>query len=367
MNNRNNTKPVRTCILLALATAGASSVVAEPSSQYSYTDEWSIVSAPPPSGPFRSIHLDPRIPGQGVAPPALAPNPEQLVEQAVDTGPAATGSTTSDLSQLPAPAAGYGTPPPAMPAPPRAGAAMTGTDMPPHGMLPPPPGPGEMPSPPMAGTEPAPMEPRGMMPPMPGPEDMPMDPRGMMPPMPKPGDMPAPPRTEPAPMEPRGMMPPMPKPEDMPMDPRGMMPPMPGPGDMPMDPRKMMPPMHGEQQVKPGEMAEQPGSRPEIKPATRPPLTESYGRMAPPAMSEGERGYSMPPAAEQQPPVSGQYGRMRPQYHAPWQYGPGMPAYGNWPQYGHQRAPAPRQDQDIPPPSAYPEDPYYGGSTTPQQ
>ena len=136
------------------------------------------------------------------------------------------------------------------------------------------------------------------------------------------------------------------------MDPRGMMPPMPGPGEMP--------PMREQQRDMPEAMAGQPGGRPDIQPATRPPLTEAYGRMAPPP--EGDRGYAMPPSAEPQPPVTGQYGRGWPQYRAPWQYGPGyMPGYMHRPQYGYPYAPVPRQDQDIPPPSAYP-----GGSSAPQ-
>lgn len=44
---------------------------------FTYVDDWETVSAPPPPGPYRSINLDPRIPGQGAAssfamePPAM--------------------------------------------------------------------------------------------------------------------------------------------------------------------------------------------------------------------------------------------------------------------------------------------------------
>lgn len=33
-------------------------------SEFVYSDDWSIVSAPPPPGPYNSVNLDPRIPGQ---------------------------------------------------------------------------------------------------------------------------------------------------------------------------------------------------------------------------------------------------------------------------------------------------------------
>ena len=34
------------------------------SSFYTYSDDWAIVSAPPPPGPYQSVNVDPRIPGQ---------------------------------------------------------------------------------------------------------------------------------------------------------------------------------------------------------------------------------------------------------------------------------------------------------------
>jgi hypothetical protein len=33
-------------------------------SYYTYHDDWAIVSAPPPPGPYQSVNIDPRIPGQ---------------------------------------------------------------------------------------------------------------------------------------------------------------------------------------------------------------------------------------------------------------------------------------------------------------
>lgn len=37
----------------------------EPALPYQYSNEWSLVSAPPPAGPYRSINIDPRVPGAG--------------------------------------------------------------------------------------------------------------------------------------------------------------------------------------------------------------------------------------------------------------------------------------------------------------
>jgi hypothetical protein len=34
------------------------------SSMFTYHDDWAIVSAPPPPGPYQSVNIDPRIPGQ---------------------------------------------------------------------------------------------------------------------------------------------------------------------------------------------------------------------------------------------------------------------------------------------------------------
>jgi hypothetical protein len=67
---------VRHCLGTVLAIAGSlvlPGAIAEdqPSgaadmqtSYYTYSDDWAIVSAPPPPGPYQSVNVDPRIPGQ---------------------------------------------------------------------------------------------------------------------------------------------------------------------------------------------------------------------------------------------------------------------------------------------------------------
>lgn len=63
---------------------------------YTYHDDWAIVSAPPPPGPYQSVNIDPRIPGQGdVIPPFVngfneSPTPrEQLPDDFMGAPPAA--------------------------------------------------------------------------------------------------------------------------------------------------------------------------------------------------------------------------------------------------------------------------------------
>ena len=45
-----------------------------PAPAYTYNDDWGLVSAPPPQGPYNAINLDPRIPGQDLVAPMPMPN-----------------------------------------------------------------------------------------------------------------------------------------------------------------------------------------------------------------------------------------------------------------------------------------------------
>lgn len=440
-----NIKPVGNLMLLALATAAPLSGMAESGPQYSYSDEWSIVSAPPPSGPFRSIHLDPRIPGQGIAPPAVSTPFDDIPEQQAgsDAGmtslpPPAAGIVdhappVADAEAAPMPSPGLLPPPPGpadLSAPSVAGAAAP--PMAPPGLLPPPPGPTDLPAPPVAGVEMAPPDgmvppllepeelpappvagvelapPEGMLPPLLEPEEMPappvagaeppLAPPGMLPPLPGPEEMPAPPvaGAEPPPMAPPGMLPPLPGPEEMPappvagvepppLAPPGMLPPLPGPEELPappvagaepppMAPPGLLPPVRSEYKDMPSTAAgrvDRRAARADIKPATRPPLTRQYGRRAPPTEDYDYPRYGRPQATE--PPVYGQYGRRMPRprgnynYWAPArQYGrSGAPGYRDTPAYGYQREPAEWQEEEVPPPTAYPAPSYRGGHVYP--
>ena len=81
---------------VALSTDLPPAEAENPSSYYTYNDDWAIVSAPPPPGPYQSVNLDPRIPGQEDVRPSFAgalnvpsTGNEQLPENFMDEPPAA--------------------------------------------------------------------------------------------------------------------------------------------------------------------------------------------------------------------------------------------------------------------------------------
>ncbi len=68
-----------------------------PPAAYTYSDDWALVSAPPPQGPYNAINLDPRIPGQDL----VAPMPMPDIEPPVVPGPGAAPSTQEDAATAP--------------------------------------------------------------------------------------------------------------------------------------------------------------------------------------------------------------------------------------------------------------------------
>jgi len=65
-----------------------------PGTEFTYTDEWAVVSAPPPPGPYRAVNIDPRVPGVDAVPPltldAAAPAADNLIPaEAMANAPAA--------------------------------------------------------------------------------------------------------------------------------------------------------------------------------------------------------------------------------------------------------------------------------------
>ena len=63
---------------------------------FRYSDDWKIVSAPPPPGPYNTVNVDPRVPGQDITRPV--PRDLMLTEPS-DRMP-------DELGQVPPPSAG---------------------------------------------------------------------------------------------------------------------------------------------------------------------------------------------------------------------------------------------------------------------
>lgn len=80
----------------SLAGEAAGDTPAGQAGGYQYSDDWKIVSAPPPPGPYATVHVDPRVPGQDVSRPA----PRDLMV----TEPA--GHVPADPGRMPPPGAG---------------------------------------------------------------------------------------------------------------------------------------------------------------------------------------------------------------------------------------------------------------------
>ena len=72
MTDRRNKMLIATPVMLAVLAVMPVSGFAEKELEFTYSDEWSVVSAPPPSGPYRVVHIDPRVPGQWVTPPVTS-------------------------------------------------------------------------------------------------------------------------------------------------------------------------------------------------------------------------------------------------------------------------------------------------------
>ena len=54
---------------LLLVTSAALAGESAPTYEFTYSDDWAVVSAPPPPGPYRAVNIDPRVPGGDAIPP----------------------------------------------------------------------------------------------------------------------------------------------------------------------------------------------------------------------------------------------------------------------------------------------------------
>lgn len=81
-------------VLLLLPLLQAAPVVVAEDAPFTYSDDWGLVSAPPPPGPYQAVNIDPRVPGQDAIPPMTtgAESPrewEQMPDEMVTNPPAA--------------------------------------------------------------------------------------------------------------------------------------------------------------------------------------------------------------------------------------------------------------------------------------
>jgi hypothetical protein len=56
-------------LLLLLPLLQATPLAMAEVAPFTYSDDWSLVSAPPPPGPYQPVNIDPRVPGQDAIPP----------------------------------------------------------------------------------------------------------------------------------------------------------------------------------------------------------------------------------------------------------------------------------------------------------
>lgn len=355
MTDKRNKMLFATPVMLAVLAAIPFSGFAEQELEFTYSDEWSVVSAPPPSGPYRAVHVDPRVPGQGIIPPvtssfevgdpattpapdvqpgsidstaATTPATQPLVTERVDVrDQAATGMTTAVpmdeegmAIELPVPGDAATASAPEADASDSAAATVTPTDEQSR----------------MATGAPDSSQDSGIEVLAPPTLSSSTDKT----------DAVEAPEAAVAPVE---VVTPAPVVE-VPVQEKALVAPM-------------LPP------AVPGHYA--PGlpavaGHEADMPAARPPVPGVPDNAMPPPAA-GAPGAAMAPPATGRPDAAESYGRMMPQppaYNYPgrnWQPGWGMPGYGNMPPYGYYRGPAEGMGSEVPPPGRYVPPPNYGG------
>ncbi len=68
-------------LLLGVAFFSQAASAEDPEAEFKYSDEWSLVSAPPPAGPYQPVNIDPRVPGPGTLPQVPMAMPRLQAEQ----------------------------------------------------------------------------------------------------------------------------------------------------------------------------------------------------------------------------------------------------------------------------------------------
>jgi len=105
MNANRSHMGMRLILLLSAAFLSQLINAAESEAQFKYSDEWSLVSAPPPAGPYQPVNIDPRVPGPGTIPeipmsmPRLQAGHEMPAESQVEANPMDSTSEQMMLEQ----------------------------------------------------------------------------------------------------------------------------------------------------------------------------------------------------------------------------------------------------------------------------
>jgi hypothetical protein len=92
-------------LVLVLQLVAQPAIAEEAPVQYQYSEEWSVVSAPPPTGPYRSVNIDPRVPGAGAVTPIpmnMPPPLDAVAENPADTVAEAPEAAAADQALEPA-------------------------------------------------------------------------------------------------------------------------------------------------------------------------------------------------------------------------------------------------------------------------
>ena len=95
---------------LCLLTTSVLAEESAPISEFKYTDDWAVVSAPPPPGPYRAVNIDPRVPGVDATPPlpmdaVPSSSEEENIPAEALANPPAAGIPASPPRQEDSPAA----------------------------------------------------------------------------------------------------------------------------------------------------------------------------------------------------------------------------------------------------------------------
>jgi hypothetical protein len=379
MTDHRNKMLLATPVILAMLAGMPITGFTEQELEFTYSDEWSVVSAPPPSGPYQAVHIDPRVPGQGITPPvtsvfevddSVTPSPDVLPGKHESTA-VTTSDTTPPVTEgieVREPAVtGIATAVPAdegssevEPASSGAGVAASAPEIDGSGKA-------------TTSVTSADKQP-GMA-------------TGTQEPAPESGviavenELPASDdllRSKATAAQGSSMEVPVPSAPVTSADKADAME-TPAAVVSPVDMAKPAPvveaPVRENKLAAPKMPPAVPGyyapglptvaEREAVMPAERPPMPGVYNDVMPPPAAGAPGAATMPPATGR-PGATESYGRMMPRppaYNYPgrnWQPGWGMPGYGNMPPYGYRRGPADAMEGEVPPPGRYVPPPNYG-------